>query len=327
MRSVLVIGAHGVLGTLIADAFEGAGWEVRRGARRPPETPGWQLLDLDRADTIERALEGVDVAVTTVPHPGLAAERHVLEHGGTLFSVVAMTAGETRGLRALGERAAGVVIPNAGIMPGVTNLVAADLLQAHPQADGLELVMTASASGTHGREGGEFGYANLRARRRHATAVVPLPAPYGTQRCIEFAEGCDGWLGRLAESRDVHTYLCFIQRVQQLGLLTANALGACRMLPRSQFVAERRDGSGGSRDAVAEWVAVTRGRDRIAAAAIECEGDYRATAAVSVAFAERALERELPPGCHDPQELFTLAELAPRLARDGIRVAAQDLAV
>lgn len=319
-----MLGARGVLGELVAGAFARAGWRVRRGARGAPEREDEVRVYLDRPDTLAAALAGVDLAVTTVPDPGLAAERHVLEHGGTLLGVVALTAGETRPLAALAERARGTVVPNAGIMPGLTNLVAAQLLGAHPEADGVELVMTASASGTHGRAGGEFGYANLRARSRHRTAAIPLPAPFGRRACVEFAEGCDGWLGDLADGRDVRTYLVFAQRLQQLGLLAANAAGACRLLPRRQFVAERRgnggDGDGASRDPVAEWVAVTRAGRRLAAATVECAGDYRGTASACVAFAEAALARELPPGCHEPQALFALEQLAPRLARDGVRV-------
>jgi hypothetical protein len=324
MRSALVIGARGVLGGLIADALADAGWSVRRGVRTTPERPDEVLLDLDRPDTLAPALGGANVVVTTVPHPDLVAERHVLEHGGTLLSVVALTTAETRPLIALAPHARGTVVPNAGIMPGLTNLAAAELLRAHPDADGVELVLTASTSGTHGRAGGEFAYDNLRMRRRHSTAAIPLPAPFGRRTCIEFAEGCDGWLGALADGREVHSHLLLVQRLQQLGLLAANAAGACRLLPRAQFAGERRAGErGASRDAVAEWVAVTRGGRRLAATTVECKGDYRGTASASVAFAEAAHGRELPPGCHEPQELFTLEQLAPRLAQDGVRVVEQ----
>lgn len=324
MRSVLVIGARGVLGGLVADAFARAGWRVLRGARGAPERAGGVLVDLDRPDTLAAALDGADLAVTTVPHPGLVAERHVLEHGGTLLSTVALTHAETRPLAAAAAGARGTVVPNIGIMPGLTNLAAAELLRAHPAADGIELVLTASASGTRGRAGGAFAYEHLRARRRHRTVAVPLPAPLGRRTCIEFAEGCDGWLGDLADGREVHSHLLLVQRLQQRGLLAANAAGACRLLPRGQFAGERRaGGDGASRDPVAEWVAVVRGGQRLAATTVECEGDYRGTASASVAFAEQAAERQLPPGCHEPQQLFTLEQLAPRLAEDGVRIVAQ----
>jgi hypothetical protein len=324
MATVLVIGAGGVLGGLVAEAFAEAGWDVRRASRRPAGEPGACLVDLDRPETLASALEGADVAVSTVPHPRLTAERHVLEHGGTLLSVVAFTPEEARPLRELASRARGTVVLNAGLMPGVTNLVAAELLHAHPQADGLELAMTASTSGTMGRAGGAFGYENVTTRRRHRTAEIALPPPFGTRTCPEFAEGCDGWLGALAEGRDVHSYLCFAERLQHEALLLANRLGACRALPRSRFVVEHRPGRrGASRNAVAEWVAVARGGSRLAAATVECEGDYRGTAAAALVFAERLLEDGRASGCFDVHELIGLDEVAARLEEEGVRVVEQ----
>lgn len=326
MRSALVIGARGVLGGLVSDALAHAGWDVRRGVRRALERPDEVLLDLDRPETLTPALGGADLVVTTVQHPRLAAERHVLEHGGVLLSVVALTRAETRPLAALAPRARGTVVPNAGIMPGLTNLAAAELLRAHPDADGVELVLTASAAGTRGRAGGAFAYDNLRTRSRHRTVAVPLPAPLGRRTCIEFAEGCEGWLGGLADGREVRAHLLLVQRLQHRGLLAANAAGVCRLLPRSQFAGERRAGAdGASRDPVAEWVAVTRGGRRLAATTVECDGDYRGTASAVVAFAEAAHGRELPPGCHEPQQLFALEQLAPQLAQGGVRIVPQQV--
>jgi hypothetical protein len=56
---------------------------------------------------------------------------------------------------------------------------------------------------------------------------------------------------------------------------------------------------------------------------VECEGDYRGTATAIVAFAEAAHARELPLGCHEPQDLFTLEGLTARLAQDGVRIVPQ----
>ena len=310
-----------MLGALVADAFSQAGWDVRRGARRPLDAPGALLVDLDRPETVRAALDGADIVVTTVPDPALRAEAAVLEHGALLLSTVAVTGEEARALRGPATGARGTVVLNAGLMPGVTNLAAAELLRAHPDADCVELAMTASTAGTLGRAGGAFGYANLRTRRRHRTAPIPLPAPYGTRRCIEFAEDSGGWLGALARGREVRTWLCFTQRLQHDALLLANALGACRALPRSRFVVEHRPGDGGpSRDPVAEWVAVGRAGRRLAAMTVECEGDYGATAAVVVTLAERLTTRELPAGAFDVHELLRLDDVAAALAERGVRV-------
>ena len=47
----------------------------------------------------------------------------------------------------------GTVLMNAGIAPGLTNLLAADLLADHPEADEVELVFTVSAKSAVGPAG------------------------------------------------------------------------------------------------------------------------------------------------------------------------------
>jgi NADPH:quinone reductase-like Zn-dependent oxidoreductase len=83
---VLVIGARGALGRVIAQVFEAAGWEVIRGGRAAERTGGWRRIDLDREWTIRPAVAGMDVVVNTVPHARLAIERLVLHTGGLLLT-------------------------------------------------------------------------------------------------------------------------------------------------------------------------------------------------------------------------------------------------
>jgi hypothetical protein len=124
----------------------------------------------------------------------------------------------------------------------------------------------------------------------------------------------------------VRTWLCFAQRLQHDALLLANALGACRALPRSRFVVEHRPGDDGpSRDPVTEWVAVGRAERRLAAMTVECEGDYGATAAVVLTLAERLATRELPGGAFDVHELLRLDDVASGLAERGVRVRSQSM--
>jgi dTDP-4-dehydrorhamnose reductase len=74
---VLVIGAHGVLGSALVRAFEDAEWRVVRGVRRGDGAPGCRVVDLDRSETVAAAIAGVDLVVNAVPHSGLTAERVV----------------------------------------------------------------------------------------------------------------------------------------------------------------------------------------------------------------------------------------------------------
>ena len=110
---VLVIGAQGVLGSLLSGAFAQAGWSVLRGGRRPDEGADFRHVDLDEPETVARAGSEVDVIVTAVPDLGLTAERMVLDRGGLLINVSALPARAGRELRARTSRARGTVVMNA----------------------------------------------------------------------------------------------------------------------------------------------------------------------------------------------------------------------
>ena len=71
---VLIIGAQGVLGTLLARGFREAGWHVVRGGRRPERAGDFRLVDLDQPETVSQALSEVGLAVSTVRDDKLAAD-------------------------------------------------------------------------------------------------------------------------------------------------------------------------------------------------------------------------------------------------------------
>ena len=96
---VLVLGGQGVLGSAIAGAFGAAGWTSIRAGRRPDPGADFRPVDLDEPDTLERALDGIDLIVSTVPDDRLVAERMVLKHGGVLINVSAMAASAVQRLR------------------------------------------------------------------------------------------------------------------------------------------------------------------------------------------------------------------------------------
>jgi hypothetical protein len=166
-------------------------------------------VDLDRPETVAAAIAGVDLVVDPVPHPELAAERLVLREGGALIDVSMRPAAACRRLREETTGARGTVVLNAGRTPGVSNLVAADLLAAHPDADAVEIAFSFSGGGVSGRAGGASLHRHLTSARRHRTAVISFPAPVGPTRCLRVAESEDGWLGDLAGRRAVATYARF----------------------------------------------------------------------------------------------------------------------
>jgi NAD(P)-dependent dehydrogenase (short-subunit alcohol dehydrogenase family) len=196
---VLVIGARGALGALVADAFRRRGWAVRGSSRDPVPPPDFQHVDLTDPATLAPALDGVDLVITTVPDPALAAERHVLKHGGTLLNLSAEPATALQSLRRQAGPPEGTVVMNAGLAPGVTNLLAAELRSENPDADEVELVFTVTAQGTGGAASAAFAHRGFTGRGHHRVRQVTLPQPFGSRRVLGFAEPDRGWLGPAAD--------------------------------------------------------------------------------------------------------------------------------
>ena len=324
-RRVLVIGSQGVLGSLLGRAFARAGWAVVRGGRRPDEQAGFRHVDLDEPETVAAAIGNVDLVVNPVPDRGLRAERIVLDRGGLLINVSAMPAEAGRGLADQTTTPRGTVVMNAGIAPGLTNLIAADLLAAHPEADEVELAFTVSTKGTSGPAGGDFAHRNLTALGRHRTAFIPLPEPFGNRRCLGFAEGDAGWLGAVAADRAVNPYVCLAESSAHRAMLLLNTAGVISRLPRAVFGSNpTTDGDEASREPVAHWVAVLEQGRRIAARTLECRGDYLGAAESAVVFAQALVDdggdAQGRNGVFGPEDLLALDPLTAPLRAAGISV-------
>ncbi len=315
----LVIGAQGVLGALMVRAFEAAGWVVRSGARRP--RPGQIEIDLGRRDSIAAAVDEHELVVNTVPHPELLAERHVLEHGGALINVADLPAAAARSLRAVGGGARGTVVMNAGLAPGVTTIVAADLLGLHPAARELEIVFTLSLSVSRGPASADFIHRGLTAVSRHRTALVRLPSPFGERRCLGFGEGDAGWLGGIAEGRIVRQYVCIAEPAVHERLLGLNSAGAMASMPRSLIELRKQRANGNtSNEPVAHWIAAIRDGRRLAARTVECLGGSPSAARSTVVLADGLRTEPPPSGCLNPEEIWTLGGVEAKLRAAGISV-------
>ena len=318
---VLVLGGQGALGTAIAGAFGAAGWTSIRAGRRPDRGADFRPVDLDEPDTLERALDGIDLIVSTVPDERLVAERLVLTRGGVLINVSAMAASAVQRLRRVPGEPRGTVLMNAGIAPGLTNLLAADLLARHPEADEVELVFTVSAKSAVGPAGSRFAHRALTHEARHQTTVVSLPEPFGRRRCVGFAEADNGWLGAVAGDRAVSPYLCISEHRVHSALLAFNSAGIIARLPRSAFASAPSDAHGAAgAEPVAHWVAVRRRGACLAARTLRCRGDYRSAAAGTVLFGRSLLAGPGKAGVLVPEEAFTLGELRSALAESDIIV-------
>lgn len=315
----LVIGARGVLGALTVRAFEAAGWAVRSGARRPGA--GQVEIDLDRPESIAATFDEHELVVNTVPHPGLVAERYVLEHGGALINVADLPAAAGRSLRAVAGGARGTVVMNAGLAPGVTTIVAANLLSRHPSARELEIVFTLSLAVPRGPASAEFIHRGLTALARHRTALVPLPRPFGERCCLGFGERDAGWLGGIAEGRIVRQYVCIAEPDMQERLLELNRAGAMTSLPRSLIGVQKHgiDLAAGA-EPVAHWIAAVRDRRRLGICTVQCAGGARSAASSTVVFADALRAGPVPSGCFDPEEIWALSGVEAKLRAAGIRV-------
>jgi len=217
---------------------------------------------------------------------------------------------------------------HAGLAPGVTTLVAADLLAMHPGADAVEVGLTFSKASVSGRTGAEFAFRLLTARAHHPTAVLPLPPPFGVRRCMDVGMASEGWFGRLADGRSTALFVCIAERSLHAGLLAANDLRLIGRLPRRFFVpAEPTLPAGPSLEPICEWVAVRRDGRCVGAATVEGEGDYRSTAAVTVVLADvvMAARARVPSlaGVVGPEAICTLADVRAPLAAGGVRVTAR----
>lgn len=315
---MLVLGGHGVLGTMIAEAAQAAGWTAIRSSRRP--YAGFRHVDLAEPQTLEKVIDEADVVVSAVPDEQLVAERMVLDRGGLLINVSAMAASSAARLRREPGPPRGTVLMNAGIAPGLTNLLAADLLARHSEADEVELVFTVSVKGSGGPASGDIGHGWLTATRRHRTTVVNLPEPFGRRRCLGIAEQDNGWLGAIAAGKTVSTYLCMTERRMQRALLTVNAAGLIGRLPRSAFTTTPVPEA--TAEPIRHRVAVRQRGTLLAASTLRCRGDYRSAAAATVLVVGHLTGHAdpLPAGVLVPEEVLAIGELEPGLAEARITV-------
>jgi RmlD substrate binding domain len=326
-KTALILGGQGVLGSMVASAFTRAGWLVVSGGRRADAAPGVRLVDLARPDTLEDVLDDLkpDLVVSAVPDTGLTAEQMVIRRGGLMLNVSTVARDDIRRRRREGAPGDGTAVMYAGIAPGLTSLLAADLVSRHPDADEIELAFTVAADSSSGPAGADFAYQGLTCAARHRTAVFPLPAPLGRIRGLGFSEQQAGWLGPVADGKAVSSYVCLSPRPVRYALLAANAAGLLGRIPRGALSA-RPPGPGAeaSAEPVAHWVAVRRRGTRLAAVTAQACGDYHSSAAVTALLAEALTRPDGAPlrsGLLFPEEAVTLDDIRPGLAGAGVTIA------
>lgn len=327
-RKALVIGAQGVLGALISQAFSQAGWEVARAGRRPERASDFRLLDLADPVALSEACAAAHVVVNTAHDPEFAPERTVLREGGTLIDLIELAPAERELLRGeAAESARGSVVLDTGL-GGVAYLAIADLLAEHPEADEAEYSLMISASGSAGRAGLLMGHQALTAAAHHRSVKLPFAQPFGSLRCLEIGANGEGLFRTAIGGRPICHYLCMRPRALQSLLLALNGAHLMSMLPSATFTAGASKASAKPSDErICEWVAVGRGGQRLGARTIEGCGYYRMTAAATLAFAEAlptlSSTDSAQRGLLSIDELLTLDAVRPAIEQHEIFVREQ----
>jgi NAD(P)-dependent dehydrogenase (short-subunit alcohol dehydrogenase family) len=316
-----VIGGQGTLGQAVVASLRSSGWSVQAVGRRHDAD---LHIDLDRPGTLPPVLTDVDLIVSAVPDPAFAAERWVLENGGLLVNCSHAAGAEAAALTAKTDgRCRGTVLLNAGLVPGIANTVAAELLDKHSSADTLEVAFTVVRQATAGRGGGEFVHSGLASSSRHEVVDLPLPEPFGRLACIEVHEDEDCGFAGVAAGRRVKNYLGFGDRSIAWSLRVVNALRLMRTLPKAAFTPNGAHKGHPSQEPTGIWVGASAAGELLGSRTIECDGDYRTTAEAARMFSE-ALIADRRPGCFNPEDLFNLGDLMAPLNEIGVRIGNPD---
>lgn len=329
LKRILVIGARGFLGEKVANALEGrTNWEVWRGSRTHREGQ-WERVDitnpsllagLDRFDVI------IDCAASSHASPDALIE-HCLTSGGILIESTADPGIIGRiGARWHGIAASGTVLLGMGLFPGVSNLLARDLIRAAPGCCGLDLAVRLNPLSGAGR-----AVADLMTRLMATNAVwysggerqVTPPLRPGPR--MEFADGpaqtlsiglpepemlhwstgianIAGWLSPRPRPLRVPLALAgFVTRKASPGDFTLTSIEEATYTLRGRMLSRR------ATPVELHAEAWSLGRERRGTISLVVPDGMQATADALVAAAALLTEREGPlPGLILPDEAFDL---------------------
>ena len=316
----VVVGGTGVLGSLVVAALRRDGWRVTA-ASRHPRSREVRAIDPREPDKITACLADADIVVSTNPGPDLSVERAIVAEGGLCISPATVDA---QALAAVEGVAApkGTLVPHAGLTPGFSNLVVADLLGEPGVPARLRVGLTLSARGASG-PGGRRWMHRLFSNASTASVVRHL-AELGDRRCLTTPPALEGWHPELGNAVDQRLEFCMAE--QPLNLLLTG-LKRARLWPLLPDRIAIRPANAGAVDAtketVIQWVSV-RDAARSASTLAVVRGDYRTTAEAVVAYCTRLLPRwqrgELAPGVLPLQQVLARGDLEAALTRAGMQM-------
>lgn len=299
-----VVGAHGSLGRLITASLESDGAQA-------------VAVDLRRSDVSERAslLGTLDALVFGAPVVDAGLHREALESGCHIVDV-GVDRALNQQLLALDEPARGAqrsVVAMAGFAPGLTGVLAADLLdRCTPRATRLVLAVLQSPTGTAGHHGTRemldlltgagVGYRPRQVQTPEGTIATsrlfdlriaePEVAGLGTQ--LELATGF-GQPSMHAQLRALRAVRSWIRAAYP---------------PVRDRAARRKARTPGTNEQTRLSAVALDASDRpIGGRLLTVSSDYGATAAVAAATATAAARGRLAPGAGHLRRFLTLGDL------------------
>ncbi len=322
MKTVLVIGAQGVLGGLAAEVLRANGWRVLRAGRRPEDATDFRWVDLAQPQSIASACSGVDMVINAVEDGACRAERHVLQQGGLLLNMATIKAADRDRLLASVPQAKGSVIFGVGYS-GLTGIAIKDLLAQHPEADHVDAAYTLSIRGMSGGAGALFGHRLLTGGSRRPSREFDFAAPFGQLTCLEVDARHERWVDPVSlGQRSSRFYLSLAETgvfrlcrwLDRVGLLAR--LPAAWIKPRPPQSRRIEDAS---TEPMMTWLGVSQNGQPLASCVLSAKGDYLTTARIAELMARLVLAGERRhSGLFNVDTWFDWTEIAPQLSTLGI---------
>lgn len=350
--NILVVGGYGQVGR-VASLWLGrhypgrviaAGRNFGKAQSFAAGTKGQVLplqLDLDNFGSAEALLDGVRVAVASIERPD--DDRFVracLAHGVNYVEVGASFEALKRVLRLdpLARETGAAAVASTGLIPGLSNLLAAHLAGKQDHTHSLDVYVMLGLGDTHGVDAIRWMLANADRRFTVQTADGPQPVQSLTdpkevtfpgehrsrtayrfdiadQHVLPATTGAAGASTRLCfDSRSVTWFLASLKR---LGLVKAfqslDPVTVADVLDQVKF--------GSDRFALqVEATGMAEGQAVVLAAGATGRGEAHATGIITALTAEALYQGHIPLGVHHVEQVIRLAGWHESLENEGIRL-------
>jgi hypothetical protein len=322
MPHALIVGGTGALGSMIARELRQNGWHVTIASRREL-TSDIRVLDVLRPDDLADKLADADIVVSANPGPDTTIERAIVAFGGLCISPATLSAESVANVARVADPK-GTFIPHAGLTPGYSNLVVADLLKRLPGSTRVAVGLTFSASGASGL-GGRRWVRSLFARARAADSLVYNFPLLGKRRCLFTALHEEGWHPELPPTIEQVLEFCMSEWPVNMLLANLKRLRLLSLVPEAIFTRRRRNPSFvPTRETVLQWARIQISNDFRESALWAIQGDYRTTAIMTAAFCDILLplkrDGKLSAGVVRLQNLISRFDVDPMLSKAGAHI-------